>query len=181
MCVNDGLGACAAPAGVVNSRRLALTCVAVMLAAVIIDAATRTRTATATATINALAKLTFSTTSIAFPDADPDSVPNIAQTGSPLTITAKARTTIGSAVNLSVAASGDLRSGLNLIPVSQLRWTATGTGFAAGTMSASTPQTVGTWTSSGSRSGTQSYYLINSWSYAAGTYTTTLTYTLSAP
>jgi hypothetical protein len=48
-------------------------------------------------------------------------------------------------------------------------------------MSRTTAQAVGSWISSGSRTGTQSYTLANAWTYATGTYSTTLTYTLSAP
>ncbi len=162
-------------------RELAIIAACVLVAATGTHAATRTRTATATVTVNALAKLTLSSMTLAFSGADPDTVPSVPATGGPLTITAKARTTLGSTVVLSVVAGSDLLSGLDSIPVSQVQWTAAGTGFASGTMSASTSQTVGTWISSGSWSGTQTYALVNSWSYAAGTYTTTLTYTLTAP
>ena len=44
-----------------------------------------------------------------------------------------------------------------------------------------TAQAVASWVSSGSWIGTQSYTLANAWTYATGTYSTTLTYTLSAP
>jgi hypothetical protein len=158
-----------------------------VLAALVVSAgplvypASLTRTATATATVNGLAKLTLSSSSLAFPDADPDTVTSIPANGSPLTITAKARTSIGSVVTLVVKSAGNLQSGLDTIPVSQVRWTATGTGFVGGTMSATTAQTVGSWVSSGSWSGTQSYTLLNAWTYAVGTYTTTLTYTLTSP
>jgi hypothetical protein len=139
------------------------------------------RTATATATVNAVAKLTLSAPSLAFPDADPDTTPAIPASGGALTITAKARTTIGSTVALSVQASDDLRSGLDTILATQLRWTATGAGFVDGTMSRAAAQPVGSWVSSGQWTGAQTYTLLNSWSYATGTYSTTLTYTLSAP
>jgi hypothetical protein len=56
-----------------------------------------------------------------------------------------------------------------------------GTGFVAGTSSATVAQSVGAWTGSGARSGSQTYSLPNSWAYAPGTYTTTLNYTLSVP
>jgi hypothetical protein len=144
-------------------------------------AASVTRTATATVTVNAVAKLTLSSATLSFPDADPDTVPVIPAAGVPLTITAKARTTIGSAVTLVVVASNDLKSGLDTIPISQMRWTAGGIGFQAGTMSATTAQPLATWIGSGSWTGTQSYTLQNSWSYVTGTYSTTLTYTLTAP
>jgi hypothetical protein len=147
----------------------------------IIYAASLSETATATATVGALAKLTLSAATLAFPDADPDTVPDIPASGGPLTITAKVRTTIGSTVMLVVQASDDLRSGLDLIPASQLRWSAGGTGFVPGTMSRTTAQTVASWVSSGAWTGTQTYTLVNAWNYATGTYSTTLTYTLTAP
>ena len=147
----------------------------------IIYAVSLTRTATATATVGALAKLTLSAATLAFPNADPDTVPDIPASGGPLTITAKVRTTIGSTVMLVVQASDDLRSGLDLIPASQLRWSAGGTGFVPGTMSRTTAQTVASWVSSGAWTGTQTYTLVNAWNYATGTYSTTLTYTLTAP
>ena len=162
-------------------RKLAVIAVCVLLAGTATGAANLTRSATATVTVNALAKLSLSSAAMAFTGADPDTVPAIPASGGPVTVTAKCRTTLGSAVLLSVVASGDLRSGLDVIPVTQLSWTGAGAGFVSGTMSASSPQTVGAWTSSGSWVGTQTYSLLNSWSYSTGTYSTTLTYTLSAP
>jgi hypothetical protein len=150
-------------------------------AAPLVHSASLTRTATATATVNGLAKLTLSSSTLVFPDADPDTVTSIPANGSPLTITAKARTSVGSVVTLVVKSSGNLQSGLDTIPASQVRWTATGTGFVAGTMSDAAAQTVGSWVSSGSWTGTQTYTLRNAWTYAVGTYTATLTYTLTAP
>jgi hypothetical protein len=40
---------------------------------------------------------------------------------------------------------------------------------------------VGAWTGSGNQTGTQTYSLANSWTYATGTYTAALTYTLTVP
>jgi hypothetical protein len=57
---------------------------------------------------------------------------------------------------------------------------ASGAGFSNGTLSAATAQIVGAWTGSGERSGTQTFFFKNLWSYATGTYTLTMTYTLSA-
>ena len=48
-------------------------------------------------------------------------------------------------------------------------------------MSQTAAQRVASWVSSGSWTGTQTYGLLNSWTYATGTYSTTLTYTLTAP
>ena len=146
-----------------------------------LQAETVSRTATATVTIGGLAKLTLSTTALAFADADPDTVPAIPATSGPITITARARTTIGSPVTLVVQAGSDLRSGLDTIPATQLRWTAAGSGFVGGTMSYTAAQPVASWIGSGAWTGTQSYTLVNSWNYPTGTYSATLTYTLTAP
>jgi hypothetical protein len=147
----------------------------------VLSGASLSRAATATATVNAVAKLTLSATTLTFPDADPDSMPSIPAAGGAITITAKARTTIGSTVTLVVKAADDLRSGLDTILATSIGWTASGTGFVPGTLSKTAAQTVASWTSSGSWTGTQSYTLQNSWNYATGTYSTTLTYTLTAP
>jgi hypothetical protein len=167
--------------GLLRQLTTLVVCSALVFTAASLDGANLSRTATATATVNATAKLTLSSTSLAFPDADPDTTPAIPASGGAITITAKARTTIGSTVTLVVQAANDLKSGLDTILATQLTWTATGTGFVAGTMSKTAAQPVASWTSSGAWIGTQSYTLLNSWTYATGTYSTTLTYTLTAP
>jgi hypothetical protein len=80
-----------------------------------------------------------------------------------------------------VKAGGDLDSGTDTIAISNLTWSATGTGFQAGTMNKTTAQTLGNWTNSGQQSGSHTYTLPNSWSYSTGTYQATITYTLTAP
>jgi hypothetical protein len=137
--------------------------------------------ATLSANLGGLAKLSFSTNSIAFPSADPDIVPQVAATPGPVTIIAKARATRGATVRLTVIASDNLRSGVDTIAADAITWTATGTGFVDGTLSRTAAQTVGSWIGSGARTGTQQYLFRNLWTYVAGTYTLTLQYTLSAP
>ena len=82
---------------------------------------------------------------------------------------------------LTVQAAGNFTNGSSNIPLNTLQWTATGTGYQAGSSSSTTPQTVGSWTNSGQQSGTHTYTLPNSWSYATGTYAVTLNYTLATP
>jgi hypothetical protein len=82
-------------------------------------------------------------------------------------------------VLLTVHAADNLRSGVATIPASAITWTATGAGFTGGTLGL-TPQMAGGWTSSGVRSGTQSFTFQNSWTHPAGTYTLTMIYTVSA-
>jgi hypothetical protein len=132
-----------------------------------------------TANVSAKAKLTLGAASITFADADPDVTPSISAAA--LSVDVKARTSASGSVTLTVLASGDLASGGDSIAVGNLTWTATGSGFQAGTSNKTTAQTVGGWTGSGNPSGTQTYALANSWSYATGTYTVTLNYTLTAP
>lgn len=130
-----------------------------------------------TANVAAKAKLTLGTAAIAFADADPDTTP--VMTATAVDIDVKARTS--GAVTLTVLATGDLVSGSNTIGISNLTWAATGSGYQAGTSNKTVAQTVGAWAGSGSPIGTQTYSLPNSWTYATGTYTVTLNYTLTAP
>lgn len=160
-------------------RPFAHSLLLVLLAAAPVDA--QTATATLSANLGGLAKLSLSTNSLSFPDADPDTVAQVLAVPAQVTITAKARATEGAAVTLTVQASDDLRSGVETIPAGALTWTAAGPGFLAGAVSRTAPQPVASWTGSGVHTGTQSYRFQNSWSYASGTYTVSLLYTLSAP
>ena len=127
------------------------------------------------------ALLTITPSSINFPNADPDTVPSIPANENPVNVTANAQTSGNKTVTLSVIANGDLISGSSTIPINNVTWTASGSGFRAGTMSKTTSQLAGSWTKSGNYSGTFSFFLHNSWSYATGNYTQTVTYTLTAP
>ncbi len=145
------------------------------------QAATSTQTLTINATVAAAATLTLSKNSIHFPDADPDATPSIAATENPVNVTAKVKTGSASTATLTVLAAGDLTSGTDTIAISNVTWTSSGTGFAPGTMNKTTAQSAGSWTGSGNRTGTFSYFLANSWTYPTGSYTATTTYTLTAP
>jgi hypothetical protein len=154
---------------------------AVMLVSTSVYAQTiQTGSINVTANVAAKAKLSLSAASITFADADPDVTPTMV--ASAVTIDVKARTTAAANVTLTVLASGDLVSGADTIGIGGLTWAATGSGYqATGTSNKTTAQTLGSWTGSGSPSGTQTYSLPNSWTYATGTYTVTLNYTLSVP
>ena len=132
-----------------------------------------------TVIVGSRARLTLGAPGITFADADPTATP-IMNAG-PVTVDVGARTTAGASVTLTVLASGDLSSGTSSIAINNLTWTASGTGFVAGTSDATTAQNVGAWTGSGVRSGSQSFLLPNSWSYVPGTYTAVLNYTLTVP
>jgi hypothetical protein len=144
-------------------------------------AAGQSSTATLSANVSPVADLSISSASVSFPDADPDTIPQIPALGGPLLITAKARANSGGQVVLSVQAADDLRSGVTLIPVTNLTWTATGPGFVAGTMSKTASVTVASWIGSGVRSGSQQLFFRNLWTHPTGSYTVSLLYTLSAP
>ena len=139
------------------------------------------RDATLTASVDAMARLSLSSLTLAFADADPDTVPQIPSSTGPIVVEAKARAFQGESITLTVVAADDLRSGTDVIPASALSWTASGTGFVNGTLAAGIAQTVGTWTNSGVHAGTLTWVLANSWTYAPGTYSLTLTCTLTAP
>jgi len=85
-------------------------------------------------------------------------------------------------VTLTVQADGALTNAASdTIAINQLTWTASGTGFAAGTMSSGAAQTLGSFAGGGNATGNQTYQLVNSWNYRTGTYSAIITYTLTAP
>jgi hypothetical protein len=141
---------------------------------------TDSKTVTLSVTVNAKAKLTLSSLTPSFSDADPDVSPLL--TAPAITIDVKSRTTASGSVTLTVLAGGDLvNAASDSIDITALTWTVSGTGFAAGTMDKSTAQSLGTWSGGGAVSGTQTYRLANSWSYKTGSYNASITYTLTAP
>ena len=165
----------------IGSRRLLAAVLVWTAAAPAARAAAQASTATLSANVGTIAKLNLSAATAAFPDADPDAVPQIPTAGGPILITAKSRANPGVLVVLTLQAADDLRSGVNVIPASNITWTATGAGFVGGTLSKVAPVTVATWTGSGVRTGSQQLYFRNLWTHPTGTYTVSLLYTLSAP
>jgi hypothetical protein len=153
---------------------------ALLFAAGHMPVAAQTSNATLNASINGLARLSLSSAALMFPDADPDTVPSIQAAQGPITLSAKARTSPNGTVTLTVLASDQLRSGLDTIPASNITWVGSGAGFVNGTLSTTAAQVVTGWNGSGVRTGTQTFFFRNLWSYATGTYTLTMTYTLSA-
>lgn len=142
--------------------------------------ATAGATVTVSATVNPKAKLTVDAGSVTFNDADPDVTPLLTATAA-LGLNVRSRTAAASNVTLTVQSGGDLTNAdSETIPIANLTWTATGTGYVAGTMGTSA-SSLGSWTGGGNEIGTQTYQLVNSWSYRTGTYTATITYTLTAP
>jgi hypothetical protein len=119
-------------------------------------------------------------TTLSFADADPDSQPSIVGIPNPVRISVRVRNNGANNWRLTVLAAGDLSSS---IPISNVTWTATGTGFVAGTMSRLVAQTAaqGTGNVNPARQGTFTFQLSNLWSYNTGIFSQTATFTLTAP
>jgi hypothetical protein len=142
-------------------------------------AQTVTQNNTATAVVAGRARLDI-TGAVAFADADPETTAIIDSAA--LNLAVRVRTTPLNSYNLTVQAGGDFVGPDGTIPIGNLSWLTAGPGgFAAGTASSTVAVPLGNWTGPGARIGTQTYRLVNSWDYAPGTYTVTLTYTLTVP
>lgn len=125
--------------------------------------------------------LSVSPASIVFVSADPDAVPLVA--AAPVTVQIRVRQTPGP-WQLTVLANGDLISGPDTVDITNVTWTATpAPPFQSGTLSKTVAQRVasGTATVNPPQNGSVTFRLTNSWNYAAGTYSQTLVFTLSAP
>ncbi len=151
----------------------------IFLAAVAIEA--QRGTTLLLVNIPAQARLSFSATSVTFPDADPTSTPLVASVPVDITVTVRARVQRNAQVTLTVQSTDDLRSGVTVLPAALITWTTTGAGFAGGTLSRSAQQLVGRWTGSGIKVGTQNYRFENRWTHPTGVYSATLVYTLASP
>jgi hypothetical protein len=121
--------------------------------------------------------LTLDSPTVAFPSADPDTTPVLISTPLRVTVFVPGNRDW----NLTVIAGGDLMSGSSTIDIGQVSWTATPDPFRGGTLSRSVAQTVAQATGGGTRVGTLTFRLNNSWNYAPGTYTQALTFTLTVP
>jgi hypothetical protein len=148
--------------------------------------ATATKDVTLSATVSSTAKLTLATSTITFPDADPDVTANIPASQNGAAVTAKVKTGSATSATLKVLAADDLKSGTDVIAITNVTSTATnttGSFFTAGPVAWSKTSpgvTVGSG-NSGSFAGTFNWFLANSWDYATGAYTANATYTLTAP
>ena len=121
--------------------------------------ASSTANVTLSATVSSSAKLTLATSTITFPDADPDTVFSIPATENPAVVTAKVKTGSATSATLKVLAVDDLKSGTDTIPITNVTSTATnttGSFFTAGpvTWSKTTPGATVGGGNSGSYAGT---------------------------
>jgi hypothetical protein len=149
--------------------------------------ASATKDVTLSATVTSTAKLTLATTTITFPDADPDITANIPANENGAIVTAKVKTgSLANSAYLNVLATDDLKSGTDVIPITNVTSTATnssGSFFLAGpiTWSKTAPGARVGQGNSGNFAGAFNWFLANSWSYASGSYTAQAQYTLTAP
>ena len=166
------------PTGTLLSILAAMVMVAMMAGSTLFAA---TQTLTINATVSARAELTLSPSTISFADASPTISPTIAA-NSTVAVTANVRTAANSKATLLAAVSGDLTSGGDSIPASNVSWTASAGPFIAGTLNKTTAQSAANFANgSGSYNGVYTFTLANSWSYNTGSYAATVTYTLTAP
>ncbi|RII28999.1 MAG: hypothetical protein CXR31_03775 [Geobacter sp.] len=136
--------------------------------------------------------VSLSITNITFPDQDPDFFPVSQQTGLPVQITLTTKN-IGTATpySCSVLARGDLTSGLAIIPVSNIGWTAVtlaadaGESFYSGTLSKTTAVVVAQGSGNENRpsplQADLTFFIQNLWSYATGNYSQTIDFTITSP
>lgn len=128
--------------------------------------------------------LTVTPGSMSFPDANPDMIPSL--NSIPTTIQVAVRVVGDPNVpwQLTLAASDHLRSGADIITVNNVTWTAspaTPPWTAGGTLALAPGQTVASGTGIVNQVGDLQFWLANLWTYAPGVYSTTATFTLSAP
>ena len=126
--------------------------------------------------------LTITPSSFTFASADPDTTPVVS--APPLTVGYRVRQNAQGNWLLTVRADGDLTSGAETIPISNVTWIGTpAPPFQNGTMSRSVEQPVasGSGNQAAERTGSLTFHLVNSWTYSAGLYTQTFVFTLTAP
>jgi len=125
--------------------------------------------------------LSITPASFTFPSADPDTTPVVV--APTLTVRYRVQQNQGAQWRLTVIASGDLEAAGASIPIGNVSWTAApAPPFQDGTLSASVEQLVASGTGNvPSRTGSLTFRLVNAWTYAAGIYSQTLVFTISAP
>jgi hypothetical protein len=145
-----------------------------------------TKDVTMTVTLKAWYDLSIGAASISFDDVQPavaasPASQSIAANEGAINVRAFAVTKAGDTLQLNVAAADDLTGTSGTIGIGAISWTATGSGYAAGTM-AKTDVATGSW--SGSilhwHEGSLTFsFLRNYATQSPGSYTATATYTLS--
>jgi hypothetical protein len=132
-------------------------------------------------------RVTINPASISFPDRDPDMPPPYVNS-IPTTIEVRIRVRDNAGGNwlLTLAANDHLRSGADVITVDNITWVtapATPPWTSGGTMALAPGQTVASGQNDQDPEARADleFRLANLWTYAAGVYSTTAVFTLSAP
>lgn len=126
-------------------------------------------------------ELSVSPASVAFPSVDPDASPLVP--APPIVVSIRIRQNDGP-WSLTALAGGDLIAGPATVDITNVSWTATpAPPFQNGTLSKTVAQRMasGTGNVNPATNGSVTFRLANSWNYSAGSYTQTVTFTLSAP
>jgi hypothetical protein len=136
-----------------------------------------------------IVQFNISPSTINLPDQDPDLSPEVSSP-TDLTVSFSIRQmNQGENWLLEINSDGDLRSGPNSIPISNVRWTVTGIGSPPGSFQNGTFSR-GVYIKAGQGAGDPRraditcffrFYLTNSWSYATGNYTRLITLRLTVP
>lgn len=127
-------------------------------------------------------ELSITPSNFTFPSADPDVTPVVSSPS--LTIRCRVLQNQGAQWRVTVLANGDLESGAASIPITLIDWVATPSPpFQNGRLSSAVEQLVasGTGNANPPLTGSITFRLVNSWTYAAGVYTQTFVFTISAP
>lgn len=119
--------------------------------------------------------VTVTPSSFSYPSADPDTTPVV--TAPPLSLAI--RVTGNRPWTLTMQAT-DLTSGTHTIPASSVTWTATPPLIASGTLN-TIGQTLASGNGNQNSTSSITYSLQNLWTYTTGTYTHTITFTISSP
>lgn len=125
--------------------------------------------------------LTITPAAFTFPSADPDVAPVV--NAPMLTVRYRVQQNRDAQWRITIVANGDLVSGAASIPISNVTWTATPSPpFQNGTMNSTVEQIVASGTGNvATTNGTITFALVNSWNYAAGVYSQSFVFTISAP
>lgn len=126
----------------------------------------------------------LSTASISFADANPDLAPLVVSTPAPVSVTIRVTGNAGGRWTLTVAAIDDLRSGADVIAAGNVTWTSSlASPWLPGTLAVAPPQIVadGTGNVTPPQTSNLTFRFTNLWTHAPGNYTTSATFTITAP
>jgi hypothetical protein len=117
---------------------------------------------------------------ISFPDQSPDTVPVIG----PETVTLEVKVVGQSGIpwTLTLIANSDFQSGPDVIPIGVVSWTAfPDPPYQGGTLSVVVPAVIASGLTHDRDNVTFDFVMQNSWTYDAGNYSSTATFTLTSP